>query len=70
MNQAAMVPATSPPSMNSLSRRQFLQSAAPLVLPAAVLGRAGAASPNGKIRLACIGVGGQGTSNMNAFLAD
>jgi predicted dehydrogenase len=56
--------------MHSLSRRQFLQSAAPLILPAAVLGRAGAVSPNGKIRLAGIGVGGQGTSNMNAFLAD
>jgi predicted dehydrogenase len=52
------------------SRRQFLQYAAPLILPAAVLGRAGAVSPNGKIRLACIGVGGQGTSNLRAFLAD
>jgi len=54
----------------NLSRRQFLQSAAPLILPAATLGRAGAVSPNGKIRLACIGVGGQGTSNLRAFLAD
>lgn len=70
MNQAVQGRMTSPPLMNSLSRRQFLQSAAPLILPAAVLGRAGAVSPNGKIRLACIGVGGQGTSNMNAFLAD
>lgn len=52
------------------NRRQFLRSTAPLILPAAVLGRAGAVSPNGKIRLACIGVGGQGTSNMRAFLAD
>ncbi len=52
------------------SRRQFLKAAAPLVLPASILGRAGAASPNGKIRLACIGVGGQGTSNLRAFLAD
>jgi predicted dehydrogenase len=52
------------------SRRQFLKSAAPLILPAATLGRAGAASPNGKVRLACIGVGGQGTSNLRAFLAD
>lgn len=70
MNQAGRGRMTSPPFMNSLSRRQFLQSAAPLILPAAVLGRAGAVSPNSKIRLACIGVGGQGTSNMNAFLAD
>ena len=59
-----------PPAMKMTTRRQFLQSAAPLILPAAVLGRAGAVSPNGKIRLACIGVGGQGTSNMRAFLAD
>ena len=70
MNQAAQGRMTSPSFMNSLSRRQFLQSTAPLILPAAVLGRAGAVSPNGKIRLACIGVGGQGTSNMKAFLAD
>jgi len=52
------------------SRRQFLKAAAPLILPASVLGRAGAVSPNEKIRLACIGVGGQGTSNLKAFLAD
>lgn len=52
------------------TRRQFLQFSAPLILPATVLGRAGAVSPNGKIRLACIGVGGQGTSNLRAFLAD
>lgn len=52
------------------SRRQFLKSAAPLILPAALLGRAGAVSPNEKIRLACIGVGGQGTTNLRAFLAD
>jgi predicted dehydrogenase len=52
------------------SRRQFLKSAAPLILPAATLGRTGAVSPNGKVRLACIGVGGQGTSNLRAFLAD
>lgn len=56
-------------TMNT-SRRQFLKSAAPLILPAATLGRAGAVSPNGKVRLACIGVGGQGTSNLRAFLAD
>ena len=52
------------------SRRQFLKSVAPLILPAATLGRAGAVSPNGKVRLACIGVGGQGTSNLRALLAD
>ena len=58
------------PSISTIGRRDFLKVAAPLILPAAVLGRAGAASPNGKVRVACIGVGGQGTSNMRAFLAD
>lgn len=52
------------------TRRQFFKSTAPLILPAAVLGRAGAVAPNEKVRLACIGVGGQGTSNLRAFLAD
>ncbi len=54
----------------NITRRGFLKTAVPLILPAAVLGRAGAVSPNEKIRLACIGVGGQGTSNLKAFLAD
>lgn len=58
------------PLSSSTSRRQFLQSAAPLILPAAILGRAGAVAPNEKIRVACIGVGGQGTSNLRAFLTD
>lgn len=52
------------------SRRRFLQSALPLILPAATLGRAGATAPNSRVRLACIGLGGQGTSNLRAFLAD
>ncbi|HEY1082753.1 MAG TPA: Gfo/Idh/MocA family oxidoreductase [Prosthecobacter sp.] len=52
------------------TRRQFLQSAAPFIVSASVLGRAGAVSPNEKVRLACIGVGGQGTANLKAFLAD
>lgn len=52
------------------TRRQFLQNSAHFILPAAVLGRAGAVSPNEKVRIACVGVGGQGTSNLRAFLAD
>lgn len=52
------------------SRRRFLQSALPLILPAATLGRAGATAPNSRVRLACIGLGGQGTSNLRALLAD
>ena len=61
MNPAAHRRFFPSPAMKMTTRRQFLQSAAPLILPAAVLGRAGAVSPNGKIRLACIGVGGQGS---------
>lgn len=52
------------------SRRQFLKSSFPLIVSASVLGRAGAVAPNSKVRLACIGLGGQGTSNMRAFLTD
>ena len=41
-----------------------------MILPAAVLGRAGAAAPNSRVRLACIGLGGQGMSNLRALMAD
>ena len=56
------------------NRRTFLKSigaaAAPMIIAPSVLGKEGAPGPNSKINLACIGVGGQGTSNMNAFLQD
>jgi predicted dehydrogenase len=52
------------------NRRQFLSTAVPFIVSAATLGRAGAVSPNEKVRLACIGVGGQGTSNLRALMAD
>lgn len=60
--------------MKALTRRQFLHRAslagsAPLVLPAAVLGRDGVA-PSGQIRMACVGVGGMGTGNLRSFLQD
>ncbi|MCB1278341.1 Gfo/Idh/MocA family oxidoreductase [Prosthecobacter sp.] len=54
----------------SPNRRQFLSTAVPFIVSAATLGRAGAVSPNGKVRLACIGVGGQGTSNLRNLMAD
>lgn len=56
--------------MPAPTRRQFLKSSFPLIISAATLGRAGAVAPNSRIRLACIGLGGQGTSNMQAFLTD
>lgn len=56
------------------TRRQFLRNssivAAPMIVKSSVLGKEGATSPNSKIQMACIGVGGQGTGNMNNFLQD
>ena len=56
------------------TRRRFLRNisfiAAPMIVKSSVLGKAGATSPNSKIQMACIGVGGQGTGNMNNFLQD
>ena len=61
---------TNPQSNSSqLTRRQFLRtstavSAAFTVLPAAVLGLRGAPSPNSKLNLAGIGIGGQGGEDL------
>ncbi|TLD69443.1 Gfo/Idh/MocA family oxidoreductase [Phragmitibacter flavus] len=52
------------------SRRHFLKSTFPLILGSSTLGRAGATAPNSRINLACIGLGGQGISNLGNFLAD
>ena len=56
------------------SRRKFLLGAvavpAPLIVASSVLGQGNKTAPNSKIQLACIGVGGQGTGNMNNFLQD
>ena len=61
-----------------LKRRTFLQQTAgaaigtlglPLFIHAEALGRAGRAAPSQRITLASIGVGGMGTNNMRAFLA-
>ena len=54
----------------TLTRRRFIQCSFPLVLSSSVLGRAGTVGPNSRVGLACVGVGGQGTSNLRAFLAD
>ncbi len=60
---------------SNTSRRRFLATSAaslgaPLILPSRVLGRDGTTPPNSKIRLACIGVGGMGSGNLNSFLND
>lgn len=41
-----------------------------MILPSRVLGKDGAVAPGSKVRLACIGVGGMGTGNMQSFLND
>lgn len=57
------------PGAGPLTRRSFLAStgalAGALVLPAEVLGRAGAASPNSKLNIAGIGIGGQGGNDID-----
>jgi len=60
----------------SFSRRLFLNSLAlsagaiscPTILPSSVLGAARKVSPNSRITMAAIGVGGRGTMNMVGFL--
>jgi predicted dehydrogenase len=61
---------------SSLSRRRFLQHAAiagtavvvPQVVPAAALGVSGTVAPSNRITIGCVGHGGEGTKNLNAFL--
>ncbi len=57
----------------SRSRRRFLKRAAavwaaPYVVPASALGAEGHTAPSERITIGCIGVGGQGSGNMSAFL--
>jgi len=61
----------------NLSRRDFLTGAAgaavaavgfPYFVPASALGQAGNVAPSNRIVMGCIGMGGQGTGNMQGFL--
>ena len=60
------------------SRRRFLRSAAvlsaaaglPIVVPASVLGADGRPAPSNRITVGAIGMGGQGTGNLDGFLGD
>jgi len=61
----------------SIDRRNFIKKVAgasiiaagfPYFITAKTLGREGAVSPNNKINVACIGVGGMGDANMKSFL--
>ncbi len=57
------------PHSQTLSRRNFLAAAGAITgfmaLPASVLGRGGEGSPNNKLNIAGIGIGGQGASDLN-----
>ncbi len=62
---------------DTVSRRRFLKRAAaastsvlaaPLFVPASVLGRDGNVAPSERIVMGCIGTGGRGTNNMKTFL--
>lgn len=59
------------------TRREFLKGAAaasvgtiafPYIVPSSALGKAGTVAPSNRIVMGCIGVGGQGTHNMNVFM--
>ncbi len=60
-----------------LSRRQFLRRTAgltaaatgfPMIIPGSALGLGGATAPSNRIVMGCIGVGSQGTGNLEGFL--
>jgi len=65
-------------SSHLLPRRTFLKHTAtaglgalgvPLFVPSSALGKAGTVPPSERITMGSIGVGGMGTNNMRAFLA-
>ena len=64
--------------MKKLDRRKFIKKSAsaiiaatgfPYLIRSSALGKAGTVAPSNRIVLGCIGLGGQGTSNMYAFAA-
>ena len=59
--------------MPAISRRRFLAAAstalaAPYFIPASALGADGRPAPSNRITMGCIGLGGRGTVDMQAFL--
>ncbi len=67
-----------PAPTNKLTRRGFLTAtakagallAAPLILPASVLGRGGAVAPSERIVLGAIGIGGRGSYVLGCFMEE
>ena len=63
---------------NTLNRRSFLKGAAavgtslafPTIVPASARGKNGTVAPSNRIVMGCIGVGGQGTSDMKGFMTN
>ncbi|MEX0937269.1 MAG: Gfo/Idh/MocA family oxidoreductase [Pirellulales bacterium] len=65
--------------LNRSTRREFLKHAAavsagalavPYFVPASALGQAGATAPSDRIVMGCIGTGGKGVHNMQAFMGN
>ena len=64
--------------MKNIRRRDFIKTVStvaavsgfPAVVPASALGLNGSIAPSNRIVMGCIGVGGQGTFNMKAFLSE
>jgi hypothetical protein len=57
-----------------MTRRKFLRTAAaaaaaPMIVPASVLGRGGAVAPSDRIVVGCIGMGGRGTGHVHEISA-
>ena len=61
------------------TRRDFIKTSAgtiaslavfPYIIPSSILGRNNFVPPSDKIRIGCIGIGWQGTGNMQAFLRE
>ncbi|MEP6756859.1 MAG: Gfo/Idh/MocA family oxidoreductase [Chthonomonadales bacterium] len=60
----------------SMNRRDFLKTSVAAsagvslftIIPASAMGRGGKIAPSNRITLGCVGVGGQGNSNLDAFL--
>ena len=68
-----------PRKNKNINRRQFLKKATgiaagslafPYIVPASALGKSGTVAPSNRITLGCIGVGGQGCGNMEAFMSN
>lgn len=57
-----------------MTRRAFVgsvaASAAPLIIPACVLGKGGAVAPSKRLTMGCIGIGGMGMTDLQNFLGN